>query len=498
MPSASSPGRTCRSRRPLQINPANIVLTFSFTTEVHASTRWRCCRPPRRADAEAEPDGHHDPAGGSRRSPGHANIYVGTLSIPYYSPRARRSPASGTRRPSRWIRPAPSSRATTRCPWPRRPCRSRCSRPSPTRTPRSGGRVHPRPGGWPVLIFQHGITRSREDCLRGCGLLRRRGIRRGRHRPAPARHHQYQRSALRQRREPAVCGLDLPATGSIERTFDLDVQTTPPCTGRAIDPSGSHFINLTSLLTSRDNVREGAADLITFTRTLATASFGAAGTVNAAAIHFLGHSLGAIMGGTFLGVMPSTEIGTATLANPGGGIAQLLLDSPAFAPADQRRPGSAGTHPGHHALRAVLPRCTDRGGLRRPDQLHRDSPAPPIRSTCCRWSAAARSPAAPTPCPTRWCRTRRRSVSSSPRSYGADAPHAHSGTGNAGRRRRWHRHTAGIPRLPQLRGRQSRLDHRPDGVPGGDPGDADRGDQLHRRADSAGRRAGQHRRARCS
>src|SRR6185437_8178658 len=46
----------------------------------------------------------------------------------------------------------------------------------------------------------------------------------------------------------------------------------------------------------------------------------------------LGHSLGAIVGGVYLGVIPSSEVWTGTLAMPGGGIAQLLLDSPDFGP----------------------------------------------------------------------------------------------------------------------------------------------------------------------
>ena len=70
---------------------------------------------------------------------------------------------------------------------------------------------------------------------------------------------------------PLYSGLSLPGTGSIERTFDLDVLNNT--TGAAgpdgqIDSSGANFINLASLLTTRDNLREGAADLITLTRSL--------------------------------------------------------------------------------------------------------------------------------------------------------------------------------------------------------------------------------------
>ncbi|HET7922788.1 MAG TPA: hypothetical protein VFM15_08555, partial [Gammaproteobacteria bacterium] len=48
-------------------------------------------------------------------------------------------------------------------------------------------------------------------------------------------------------------------------------------------------------------------------------------------LYFVGHSLGAIVGTTFLGV-DGSKIVAATLANPGGNITQLLLNSPSFAP----------------------------------------------------------------------------------------------------------------------------------------------------------------------
>jgi pimeloyl-ACP methyl ester carboxylesterase len=132
---------------------------------------------------------------------------------------------------------------------------------------------------------------------------------------------------------PLYAGLGLPASGSIERTFDLDVvNNTTLAAGPdgLIDPSGSHFINLTSLLTARDNTRQGVADLITLARSLPHLTLGAAG-INASSIHYLGHSLGGIVGGTLMGVVGS-GVGTATLAMPGGEVAQLLRDSPTFAP----------------------------------------------------------------------------------------------------------------------------------------------------------------------
>ncbi len=68
--------------------------------------------------------------------------------------------------------------------------------------------------------------------------------------------------------------------------------------------------------------------------------------MNPAAIHYLGHSLGAIEGGTFLAVMPSNQIVTGTLAMPGGGIANLLRESPTFAPQINAGLEAQGVTPG--------------------------------------------------------------------------------------------------------------------------------------------------------
>src|SRR5207244_2052890 len=101
-----------------------------------------------------------------------------------------------------------------------------------------------------------------------------------------------------------------------------------------IDASGASFINLTSVLTTRDNLRQGAADLVTLTRSLPNLSLtnGSTGDIDASRIHYLGHSLGGIVGGVYLGVASKTEVRTATLAMPGGGLANLLRDSPTFGP----------------------------------------------------------------------------------------------------------------------------------------------------------------------
>ena len=70
---------------------------------------------------------------------------------------------------------------------------------------------------------------------------------------------------------------------SYERTFDLDlINNTSGATGPdgVVDPSGTHFINLSSVLTSRDNLRQAATDLLTLTRAVPGLDFNADGTAD--------------------------------------------------------------------------------------------------------------------------------------------------------------------------------------------------------------------------
>jgi pimeloyl-ACP methyl ester carboxylesterase len=316
------------------LNPADVVLSFSFSTQSIADTLGVI-----EQTASAQPLTVHSTglttAQANPRLSGHATIYVGTLSIPYYLSRTAPLTAYWQGNPSTLD---PNSRFLTRF----NPV------PVPTETllvpvlvtvPNANSvpkGIKPA-GGWPVLIFEHGITRNRTDMLAVADSFADSGlvvvaIDLPLHGLTDPTSPLYASAA-----NPLYAGLSLPATGSIERTFDLDVMnntTGAPGPDGQIDSSGASFINLTSVLTTRDNLREGAADLITLTRSLPNMSLGNAssGDINPAGIHYLGHSLGAIVGGVYLGVASKTEVSTATLAMPGGGLTDLLIDSPTFGP----------------------------------------------------------------------------------------------------------------------------------------------------------------------
>ncbi|MGE5624906.1 MAG: hypothetical protein ACM3ZT_05085 [Bacillota bacterium] len=188
--------------------------------------------------------------------------------------------------------------------------------------------------GWPVVIFQHGITRNREDMFGIAGT--------------------FAASPLCM----ATIAIDLPLHGITdttnafylkghERTFDMDLENNSTLAAGpdgTIDSSGAWFINLNSTITSRDNLREGAADLINLVATLpALAAVTPPATLNtfdSTKVFYAGHSLGGIVGTVFLGAdtegaaltLSAPKIVAATLANPGGHIAELLRNSAEFGP----------------------------------------------------------------------------------------------------------------------------------------------------------------------
>ena len=194
----------------------------------------------------------------------------------------------------------------------------------------SSGKTKPA-AGWPVVIFQHGITRNRTDMFAIAGTLAAQGfaviaI------DAPLHGLTDKTSALY--RNQLLTGTPGAALITGERTFDLDIaNNTTGAQGPdgKIDTSGSYFINLSSLLTSRDNLRQASADLMALTRAIPTISLsGAAGDFDGSRIEFVGQSLGSIIGTAFVAIEPHVNV--ATLNVPGGGIARLLDASPAFGP----------------------------------------------------------------------------------------------------------------------------------------------------------------------
>lgn len=200
--------------------------------------------------------------------------------------------------------------------------------------------------GWPVVIFQHGITQNRENIFAVADGLARAGF------VVVAMDlplHGVTNKADPFYRNTLFTGS--PAAGLItgERTFDLDLEnngTGAPGPDGVIDGSGTYFINLQSLITSRDNLREAVSNLLTLSKTVTTLDLNGDGVADTDPnrVYYFGHSLGGIVGGTLLGV--NSSIRAAVLANPGGGVGRLLDASKSFGPVISAGLSAAGLKEG--------------------------------------------------------------------------------------------------------------------------------------------------------
>lgn len=220
--------------------------------------------------------------------------------------------------------------------------------------------------GWPVTIFQHGITGNRTQMLA----------------VAPALNN----SACH-----AVIAIDLPmhgiaadnainvgvgtATGGAlsvfkgyapggvrERTFGLDLQNGAGELLKADgvpDPSGAWFINLLSLGTTRDNLRQGVSDLhslVTAIPAMDLDSDPLTVDLDPAKVTFEGISLGGIVGGSFVALEAAQDnrVKAAVLNVPGGSVAKLLDGSFSFGPRIRAGLAASGVTAGSAAYEQFL------------------------------------------------------------------------------------------------------------------------------------------------
>ncbi|MEC8511766.1 MAG: hypothetical protein VX015_06440 [Planctomycetota bacterium] len=185
--------------------------------------------------------------------------------------------------------------------------------------------------GYPVAIFQHGINGNRAAMLDVAEALANVGF--------------------------ACVSIDLPLHGIApneflgdgvtslflgydqsgdvwERTFGLDLLTegAAPAVGPdgVADSSGAHFINLTDLAVSRDNLRQGVADLFNLKAALSSLTVLGMDVIDETQVHFIGHSLGGMVGTAF--VANQTDLRAVTLAMVGSSIPYLLDGSVNYGP----------------------------------------------------------------------------------------------------------------------------------------------------------------------
>jgi pimeloyl-ACP methyl ester carboxylesterase len=183
------------------------------------------------------------------------------------------------------------------------------------------------PTGWPILVFEHGITRNRLDIFAIAESFNNAG-----YAVIAIDQPLHGITATDPAQDPTAL-FRMP--GVAERTFDIDLvdNTTfvaPP--DGLIDPSGISYLNPAPdrLLPTGDHFRQAASDMIYMVRTIPTIDIDgdAAADFDGSRVHLLGHSLGGFVSNLVIGV--NDDYVTATLGNSGGCLSCLLFESPTF------------------------------------------------------------------------------------------------------------------------------------------------------------------------
>ncbi|MCF2947011.1 lipase [Paraglaciecola aquimarina] len=171
-----------------------------------------------------------------------------------------------------------------------------------------------KPGpGWPVILFQHGITGSKENVLALSAAFSLAGF--------------------------ATVAIDHPLHG------ERGLMALDGSMANATSNSIADYLNFASLLTGRDNARQSAADIMGLRLGLNSIIDNTnLVSLDLSKVHFIGHSLGSITGTAALATA-NTSLGgelasfdsmykfnTAVLNVPGGGVPSFVLESPDFGP----------------------------------------------------------------------------------------------------------------------------------------------------------------------
>lgn len=202
-------------------------------------------------------------------------------------------------------------------------------------------------GGWPVVIYGHGITRNRTDVLAVADTLASIGY--------AAVAIDFPIHGVSPDDEPSQAPFWIENTPfaplANERTFDADFLNNETLTfgpDGLIDPSGFIVIPaaIGSNLTARDVLRQGIVDLSMVAVSISSMDIDGDGTpdLDAANMAYVGMSWGAMHGTAFAAIEPL--ITRAFLSVPGGGIARFANDSDFLAPITQGIYAGVGIEPG--------------------------------------------------------------------------------------------------------------------------------------------------------
>ena len=231
-------------------------------------------------------------------------------------------------------------------------------------------------GGWPVIIYQHGITTERSAILPmadalayGCSVAGgtcfvTMAIDQPLHGVVPGGSLVAGLTSVSNPDSPPTGNIGTPSANLAERHFnytaDEQLNPVPMSYNPPIGDSGSLFINLSYFANSRDNLRQMPVDLMNLNASIGCIDIDNdnvplwdAGTqtclgtsdFNLSQVYFMGHSLGGIDGIPYLATVNNPEvqfngganilgnpalnmISAGSLLNTGGGVPKLLENSP--------------------------------------------------------------------------------------------------------------------------------------------------------------------------
>jgi hypothetical protein len=307
------------------VNANDVVLSWNYTTQSVDDTfaALTATVGPQAIAAQLVP--------GAKSPLGAADLFVGTLQVPYYS----KVPANANDRSilsSFWVSATPPP--ATLFPNARAPYF--VTRYNPLPVAQGGLRAIPVVGsvpnqaatgctkpasGWPVVIVMHGLQRNRTDALAVSDSYASKC---------------YVVAAIDQ----ALHGITDTANpfyqAANERTFNVDLinNTTNAATPDGkIDPSGIHGLAafISNPLVARDTLRQSEVDLGVFAKSIAAKldlDGDGAQDADANRIHFAGLSLGAIVGISHAKFAPGVK--SAAVSAPGGVLTVNAMRSPAF------------------------------------------------------------------------------------------------------------------------------------------------------------------------
>jgi len=256
------------------VNPDDIILSWTVQTQ-SITTTLKLMR------SIAQPAPTQIVSAGIDTSilggPGLADIYIGVITLPYYSgvPSAENPIAPLTdfwkAAPGAYVPPfdqfgldPTSTNITIANPFP--VLTDMQTVPLLITVPNAKSGFSKPAGGWPVVIYMHGITRQRTDMLFIADAVARVGY-------ALIAMDQPLHGVVPESVEPPAFALfyieNTPfAPIANERTFDADYWdnvTGAPGPDGITDPSGRSAFNLANLQATRDNFRQGEADWSTLT-----------------------------------------------------------------------------------------------------------------------------------------------------------------------------------------------------------------------------------------